>query len=111
MGKTIVALEDKEPYEIVAYQFDLSKNTAFQGTNAETISSVAFMVYLDSEEPESATAITAMVGDSSFSGTVIQSNIGSGDDDEGTYILRARIVCSSGRRYEEQGRFKVVEVG
>ena len=104
----IVTLEDKDPWEIVPYQFDLSRNTAFS-VNGDVIASLAFGIYTQGDDPSNPTLITAMVYATSWSGNVIQCDTGSGTDTVGTYILRGRVTCVSGRRYEAWGKFKVKE--
>lgn len=99
-------LRDKQRWEIVPYQFDFKK--VFP--TGETISSIAFGIYLDGEDPSAPTLIPTMVYATSFSGTVVQCDTGSGNDGIGDYVLRARVTCVSGRRYESEGLFTVTEV-
>ena len=108
MSAKITHLEDKFVWEIVPYQLDLSRNTAFL-TNGDVISDVAFGIYAKGDDPETPTLLTTMVYATSYSGAVIQCDVGSGTDTVGTYILRGRATCVSGRRYEAFGQFKVVE--
>jgi hypothetical protein len=112
--KSILNLPDKEPWEIVGYRFDWSKYNVISDAT-DTIASIAFVVYADGDNAESPTALTAMVYATDFSATAFWSQCDVGqtavNDTEGTYVLRARITCTSGRRYEEQARFRVKETG
>ena len=114
MSKTVLTLPDKEPWEIVGYRFDWSKYNVIADAT-DTISTVAFAVYADGDNAETPTSLTAMIyaTDFSASGFWSQCDVGQTavNDTVGTYILRARITCTSGRRYEEQAKFRVKEIG
>lgn len=109
MSLKITDLEPKQPWEIVPYQLDLRKNSAFT-ENAETISGVGFAIYVSTDDPVTFTDLAStMQYAASYSGTIIQCDTQSGDSGL-AYILRGRVTCTSGRRYEVQGRFTVKEI-
>jgi hypothetical protein len=109
MSLQTVQLEPKQPWEIVSYVFNLSKSVP----STEVFSSVAFVCYNDADNPASFTDLSsAMIAAVSYdtSARTVTAQTQAGTDGE-TYILRYRLQCSSGDRYEGEGRFKVTERG
>ena len=108
MPLSIITLEPKQPYEIVPYTFDFSRFPSI--AQGDSISSVAFGIYDSTDAPSSPTLITAMVYATSYTDETATCDVGSGSDTEGAYILRCRITCASGRRFEQEGIFEVKEI-
>lgn len=108
MPLSIISLEPKQPWEIVPYTFDFSRFPSI--ANGDSISSVAFGIYDSEDPPASPTLITAMVYATAYDNTTVTCDVGSGSDTEGTYIIRARATCASGRRFEQEGIFEVHEI-
>lgn len=107
----LVELEEKDADEIIPYAFNLKKYTAFSGTGAEVIASVAWAVALSTDDAASYTDIPSMRYASSYSNTtkVVQCDIQGGTEGK-AYILRGVVTCSSGRKYLVAGKFKVKEL-
>ena len=110
MSLSVSTLPEKQPAEIVPFSMDLSNINVF-GDGTETIASLVWSIYNDSDAPGAFTdlASTMKVADS-FSGNIITCRVQSGTDGQ-TYILRCLVTCSSGNIYEVEGRFRVREVG
>jgi hypothetical protein len=109
---TVTPLADKQPREILPYTLDLSPINTF-GDGTETIASVAWTIYDDSDDPASSTDLASTMIPSStdsFSGATITNYVQLGTDGH-SYILRALVTCSSGSVYEVEGRIKVKEIG
>lgn len=114
MSLTITPLEEKDYREILPYTFDLTPINTF-GDATETIASVVWAVYNDTDAADSYTDLSSTMlvsaGDS-FDNTLhtVTRLVQSGTKDT-TYILSALITCSSGCKYLVLGRFKVVAKG
>jgi hypothetical protein len=110
MSLSVSTLPEKQPSEIVPFSIDLANISTF-GDGTETIASVAWSIYNDTDEPGSFTDLSGtMKYGESFTGIVITCQVQGGVDGQ-TYILRALVTCSSGDIYEVDGRFRVKEVG
>jgi hypothetical protein len=108
----VATLEEKQPAEILSYTLDLSPINVF-GDGTETISSLAWTIYDDADDPATATDLSAtmiVAGKSSFTGYYITNQVKLGTAGK-SYILRCLVTCSSGTVYEVEGRIKVKEIG
>ena len=104
----IMTFESKQPWEIVPYTLDWTHIAAVAA--GDYITSVAFAVYLSTDDPSSPTPITAMVYATAYSNTTTTCWVGSQADAEGTYILRTRAQYASGMRLEQEGIFVCKEI-
>ena len=109
MSLQLADLHDKDPGETVPYSLDLSRINTF-ADDSESITSVAWATYLDSDDPAAYTDLPAMRVDDSFSGDVVSCRV-SGGTAGLSYILRAYVTCISGSVYKVAGRFKVKYLG
>jgi hypothetical protein len=107
MSISVVTLSEKQPSEIVPFSMNLDTINVF-ADGSETISSVAWSIYLDTDSPGSFTNITTMKTADSFSGTAITCKVNGGTDGI-SYIARALVTCTSGNTYEVEDRFRVKE--
>ena len=104
-----VIFPDKQPYEIVAYPFDAKK---FVPKN-ETFESHAYAIYVSTDDPVTFTDLApTMFFAKDFDNTkrILEVSIQAGDDGR-DYIVRGRLQCVSGHRYEYEGFFRVRERG
>ena len=110
MSISVSTLPEKQPAEVLPFTLNLDPISTF-ADGTETISSVAWSIYNDTDAPGSFTDLsgTMKAGDS-FSGNDITCRVQSGTDGN-TYILRALVTCTSGNIYEVEGRFRVKENG
>lgn len=105
MSLQVTALEPKTPNETVPYKFNLSPISTF-ADSSETVSSVAWYVYDDDNDPSSITDLTAMKGTSSSTADTVTCIVTGGTSGK-TYILRALVTSTGGSVYEIDGRFSV----
>lgn len=104
----VASLPDKTPYEIVGYVFNMSKYVPV----GETFSTHTYAIYDEALDPNELSDLQAtMFYAKDFSNTArtVECDIQAGTDAH-TYILKGRVVCTSGLRYEFKGRFHVREI-
>jgi len=110
MSISVSTLPEKQPAECVPFTISLDPINVFSD-GTETISSVAWSIYSDSDAPGSFTDLSStMKAGDSFSGTNVTCRVQGGTDGT-TYIARALVTCASGNIYEVEGRFRVKEIG
>lgn len=114
MGQgTIIEFGNIEPWEIVPLEFDFSERySCFTDTTPDTISSYAFGIYDSGDDPATPTLLPTWIYKTDFLPTgKVKCWVGMYSTllTAGTYRIRARIVMTSGARYEEEGEFTVEE--
>ena len=111
MSLTIIDLEEKHPVEIVEYQFDLSKNSAF-ASGADVLDSQAAWYVYDTDDLDtnlSATMVYAYDYDAATN--IIKCTVQIGTTGKTYYLVGVVTVTSSGRKYLVIGRFRVKSLG
>ncbi len=102
----LVQLPDKKTWETVPYQLDFGKNSQFK-SNKEAIASKFYAIFKIDDTDEVSDYSGTMVYATSNTTTIVQCDT-TGGEVGATYVWRARVICDSGRRYEECGYFTIL---
>jgi len=106
----VTTLQELQTWEKVLYTLPFIK-TIHVADPPDTISSVAFAVFDEENDPDFLTDLSAThIWLEDFDSTEQEVNCGIYGSSEGTYRLRARVQMTSGARYENDYRFRVREI-
>lgn len=101
-------IQEKQPFEKFLYTLPMLKTIP----EDDTISSVAFAVFNETDDPSFATDLAStMVWYEAIDATESEVNVGiAGGTDAKKYRLRVRVQCTSGARFENDYSFRVREI-
>jgi hypothetical protein len=101
-------IQEKQPWEKITHTLPFIKTLPVD----EVISSVAFAVFNETDDPDFVTDLSAtMIWLEDFDTDTSDVNCGvASGTDEKTYRLRVRVQCVSGGRYENDYQFRVREI-
>ena len=111
MSMEIVDLEEKHPSEIVEYQFDLAKISAF-GSNADILDQNAAWYVYDTDDLTTNLASTMVYGyDYNGAQDIIKCTVQAGTSGKTYYLVGKATIVASGRVYLVIGKFYVTSQG
>lgn len=111
MSLQVIDLEEKHPSEIVEYQFDLSKISAF-GSNADTLDQNATWYVYDVDDTTTNLASTMVYAyDYSAANDIIKCTVQAGTSGKYYYLVGAATIAATGRKYVVIGKFYVRSLG
>lgn len=107
----IIELEEKHPSEVVEYQLDLSKNTAFSSGSDTLDQDAAWYIYDEEDKSTNLAATMIEAYDYVAASDIIKCTVKLGTNAKTYLLVGIATISASSRAYIVIGRFKVRSLG